>query len=172
MLQLMRKGCSYTYPPLVQPGTHLYSWVNWSNVEWKKLPTILAPQHRIRTWVLLVESPTPYRWATALYSTIYIHIFWDFIYLVLVDTVIMYNFQYVKSVPCVILPHLAMIGTPCSKKWVSFTALDVYETTSWTWYAIHHTLVRILRISLFWSNIYKYRGREVREKFEYIIIIN
>ena len=36
MLQLMREGCSFTYPPL--SGTHLHSWVNWSYVEWKHLP--------------------------------------------------------------------------------------------------------------------------------------
>ena len=59
------KGCAYTYPPL--SGTHLYSWVNWSTVEWKNLPTVLTPQHRIRTLVLLVESQEVYPWATALY---------------------------------------------------------------------------------------------------------
>ena len=48
------------------PDTHLYSWVDWSNVEWKNLPKVLTPQHRIRTRVLLVESLTPYPWATAL----------------------------------------------------------------------------------------------------------
>ena len=51
MLQLMREGCSYTYPPLAR---------------WKNLPTVLTPQHRIQTRVLLVESLTPYPWATAL----------------------------------------------------------------------------------------------------------
>ena len=39
-LQLMREGNSYTYPPL----SHLFSWVNWSNVEWKHLPKVLTPQ--------------------------------------------------------------------------------------------------------------------------------
>jgi len=31
MFHVMRESCSNTYPP--QPGTHLYSRVNWSNVE-------------------------------------------------------------------------------------------------------------------------------------------
>ena len=43
------------------------SWVNWSNVEWKNLPKVLTPQHRIRTRVFLVESPKLYPWATVLY---------------------------------------------------------------------------------------------------------
>ena len=66
MPQLMREGCSYIYPPL--SGTHLYSCVNWSYVEWTNLPKVLTPQHRIRTWVLLDESPKLYPWATALYT--------------------------------------------------------------------------------------------------------
>ena len=44
------------------PGTHLYSWVNWSIVQWKYLPKVLTPQHRIQTRVLLVESPELYSW--------------------------------------------------------------------------------------------------------------
>ena len=52
------------------PGIHLYSWVNWSNVEWTNLPKVLTPQHRIRTRVLLVESPKLYPWAIALFNTI------------------------------------------------------------------------------------------------------
>ena len=49
------------------PGTHLYSRVIWSNVEWKNLPKVLTPQHRIQTRVLVVESPKLYPWAIALY---------------------------------------------------------------------------------------------------------
>ena len=45
MLQLMREGCSYTYPPLsIARYSFLFSWVNWSNVEWKNLPKVLTPQ--------------------------------------------------------------------------------------------------------------------------------
>ena len=61
MLHLMREGCSYTYPPLSM-YTHVYSWVNWINVEWKNLPNVLTPQHTIRTRVLVesrVRSSTP-----------------------------------------------------------------------------------------------------------------
>ena len=32
------------------------------------LPKVLAPQHKIRTWVLLIESPKLYPRATALYN--------------------------------------------------------------------------------------------------------
>ena len=41
----------------------------------KNLPKVLTPQHRIRIRVLLVESPKPYPWATALYvvSIVEIH---------------------------------------------------------------------------------------------------
>ena len=66
MLQLMRDDCAYTYPPL-SIARYSYSWVNWSNVEWKNLPEVLTPKHRIRTRVLLVESPKLYPWATAFY---------------------------------------------------------------------------------------------------------
>ena len=39
MLQLMREGCSYTYPPLsIARYSFWFSWVNWSNVEWKTCP--------------------------------------------------------------------------------------------------------------------------------------
>ena len=65
MLYLIREGCSYTYPP---PGTHLYSWVNWSNVEWKNMPKVLTLQHRIRNRVLVIESTKLYPWAIALYN--------------------------------------------------------------------------------------------------------
>ena len=32
--------------------------VNWSNGKWKHLPKVLTPQHRIRTRILVVESPS------------------------------------------------------------------------------------------------------------------
>ena len=58
MLQLMREGCSYAYSPL---SVARYSFtqlsVNWSNVKRKNLSMILTQQNRIRTRVLLVESP-------------------------------------------------------------------------------------------------------------------
>ena len=44
----------------LKPGTHLYSWVNWSNVEWKNLLKALTSQHRIRTRDLVVESSKLY----------------------------------------------------------------------------------------------------------------
>ena len=47
------------------PDIYLYSWVIWSNVEWKHLSKVLTPQHRI--WV---ENPKLYPWATALYVCI------------------------------------------------------------------------------------------------------
>ena len=60
MLQLMREGCSYTYPPL---SIVRYSFIQLSE------PNILTPQHRIRTRVLVVESPKLYHWVIALYAT-------------------------------------------------------------------------------------------------------
>ena len=57
MLQLMRKGCSYSYPPL---SIARYSFIKLSELEqcrMKHLLMILTPQHRIRTRVLVVESP-------------------------------------------------------------------------------------------------------------------
>ena len=42
--------------------------MNWGNVEWKNLPKVLTMQHRIRTRVLVVESPKLYPWAIALYN--------------------------------------------------------------------------------------------------------
>ena len=56
MLQLMREGCSYTYPPL---SIVRYSYTQLSELEQcseKNLPMVLTPQHRIRTRVLAVES--------------------------------------------------------------------------------------------------------------------
>ena len=68
MLQFMREGCSYTYPPLsIARYSFLFSWVNWSNVEWKKIAQGFNPAARIRTRVLVVESLKLYPWATALY---------------------------------------------------------------------------------------------------------
>ena len=63
MLQLMRKGCSYTYPTLT-----VYSQVLIYKAEWKNVPMVLTLQHMIQTWVLLVESPKLYRRAIALYK--------------------------------------------------------------------------------------------------------
>ena len=63
----MSEVCSYTYPPL-SITRYLYSWVNWSNVEWTKLTKVLTPQHRIQTWVLLVESLKLCPWAIVLVS--------------------------------------------------------------------------------------------------------
>ena len=49
MVQLMREGCSYKQIPLSVAKYSFIHWVNWSNVEWKKLSIVLTPQHRIRT---------------------------------------------------------------------------------------------------------------------------
>ena len=61
MLQLMREGCSYTYPPL---SLARYSFIQLSELEQcrveKNLPKVLTQQHRIRTRVLGVESPKLY----------------------------------------------------------------------------------------------------------------
>ena len=58
MLQLMREGCSYTHSLVYR-----YSFIQLGEPEQCRvniLPKVLTPQHRIRTRVLLVESPTPY----------------------------------------------------------------------------------------------------------------
>ena len=52
----------------VYSQVQLYSWVNWSNVEWKNVLKVLTPQHRIRTRVHLVESQKFYPWAIALFK--------------------------------------------------------------------------------------------------------
>ena len=69
MLQLMREGCSYTYPPL---SIVRYSFIQPSELEQcrikKNLPKVLTLQHRIRTRVLVVESLKLYSWAMALYK--------------------------------------------------------------------------------------------------------
>ena len=61
MLQLMREGCSYTYPPL---SISRYSCTQLSELEQcrvkKNLPKILTLQHRIRTRIFVVESPKLY----------------------------------------------------------------------------------------------------------------
>ena len=60
MLQLMRKGCSYTYPPL---SIVRYSFIQLSELEQcrvKKLAQGFNTAARIRTWVLVVESPKLY----------------------------------------------------------------------------------------------------------------
>ena len=61
MLQLMREGCSYTYPPL---SIARYSFIRLSEVEHcrveKPAYKVLTPQYRIRTRVLVVESPKLY----------------------------------------------------------------------------------------------------------------
>ena len=59
MLQLISEGCSYIYPPL---SIARYSFLQLSDQEQcrvKNLPKILAPQHKIRTRVLVVECPNP-----------------------------------------------------------------------------------------------------------------
>ena len=67
----MREGCLHTYPPLCIAR---YSFMQLSELEQcrgeKTLPKILTPQHRIRTQVLLVESPKLYPWATDLGYTL------------------------------------------------------------------------------------------------------
>ena len=60
MLQLIREGCSYIYPPL---SIARYSFIQLSDQEQcrvKNLPKILAPQHKIRTRVLVVGCPKLY----------------------------------------------------------------------------------------------------------------
>ena len=60
MLQLMREGCAYTYPPL---SIARYSFIQPSELEQcrvNKLPKVFTLKHRIRTQVLVVESPKLY----------------------------------------------------------------------------------------------------------------
>ena len=60
MLQLMREGCSYTYPPL---SIARYSFNQLSKLEQcrvKKLAQGFNAAARIRTQVLVVESPKLY----------------------------------------------------------------------------------------------------------------
>ena len=60
MLQLMRDGCSYTYPPL---SIARYSFIQLSDLEQcrvKKLAQGFNTAARIRTRVLVVESPKLY----------------------------------------------------------------------------------------------------------------
>ena len=60
MLQLMREGCSYTYPPL---SIVRYSFIQLSELEQcrvKKLAQGFNTAARIRTRVLIVDSPKPY----------------------------------------------------------------------------------------------------------------
>ena len=60
MLQLMREGCSYTYPPL---SIVRYSFKQLSELEQcrvKKLAQGFNTAARIRTRVLVVESPKLY----------------------------------------------------------------------------------------------------------------
>ena len=60
MLQLMREGCSYTYPPL---SIVRYSFKQLSELEQcrvKKLAQGFNTAARIRTRVLIVESPKLY----------------------------------------------------------------------------------------------------------------
>ena len=55
MLQLMHEGCSYKYPPL---SAARYSFIELSELElfrMNKLAQDFTWQHRISTWVLLVE---------------------------------------------------------------------------------------------------------------------
>ena len=58
--QLMREGCSYTYPPL--PIVR-YSFIQQRELEQcreKNLSNVLTPQHRIRSRFPVVESPKLY----------------------------------------------------------------------------------------------------------------
>ena len=60
MLQLMREGCSYTYPPL---SIARYSFIQLSELEQcrvKKLAQGFNAAARIRTRLLVVESPKLY----------------------------------------------------------------------------------------------------------------
>ena len=64
------EGCSYTYPPL---SIARYSFKQLSELEQcrfkkKHVPKVLAPQHRIRIRVFLVESSKLYPSAIALYN--------------------------------------------------------------------------------------------------------
>ena len=68
MLQLMREGCSYTYPPL---SIVRYSFIQLSELEHcrvKKLAQGFNTAARIRTQVLVVESPKLYPLVTVLYE--------------------------------------------------------------------------------------------------------
>ena len=69
MLQLMHEGCSYTYSPL---SIARYSFIQLSVLEQcrvKKLAQSYDTAARIRTRVLVVESPELYPWATAFYTS-------------------------------------------------------------------------------------------------------
>jgi hypothetical protein len=49
------------------PGTHWYSWVNWSKVDWTKIYSkVLLSPHIFRILIILVERPKLYAWITAL----------------------------------------------------------------------------------------------------------
>ena len=75
MLQLMHEGCSYTYPPLY---VAMYFFIQLSELKQCRVensPKVLTPQHRIQTWVLLVQSPKLYSWATVLYHKLLENIF-------------------------------------------------------------------------------------------------
>ena len=63
MLQLMREGCSYTYPPL---SIARYSFIQLSELEQCRVKILLTSQYSIRTRVLVVESLKFYPWAIAL----------------------------------------------------------------------------------------------------------
>ena len=55
MLQLMREGCSYTYPLLSKDR---YSFIQLNELEqYSVKQTCPTPQYRVRTRVLVVESP-------------------------------------------------------------------------------------------------------------------
>ena len=69
MLQLMREGCSYTYPPLsIARYSFLFSWVKWSNVEWKHRSQDSNPGSRSRESEALLLShcalrKKPFSWS-------------------------------------------------------------------------------------------------------------
>ena len=57
MLQLMREGCSYIYPPVYIAR---YSFIQQGELEQCLPKFFFNTAHRIRTWVLVVESPKLY----------------------------------------------------------------------------------------------------------------
>ena len=60
MLQLMHECCSYTYPSLSIARNSFIQLSELEQCRVNKLPKVLTPQHRIRTRVLVVESPKLY----------------------------------------------------------------------------------------------------------------
>ena len=72
--QLCAKNIHSHFHRRLQPGNHLYSWVNWGVVERTKMPKLRnGSKGRIRTRALSIASPAFYHWATALHNTIRWH---------------------------------------------------------------------------------------------------